>query len=272
MTAGNFISRRLLRRAGLVDVFLLYFQHVSCRRVFLAGLTARPDRAWAVQQARNFLLQAGEQTDKPALLLCDFDRKFVPEFDAVQQAEGVTVKRVDPRAPNLNAYVECCVQSVRLECLYHLVVFGSAAWPPRGRGRRLLQPLPPPLGVRQLSLGRGRGDGGCCGRDPDLLRGTAGRATPTLISTLGVSGPRRDRAIANRKTDPRPTPTATRAVNLGRTTGIPCLPVAPPGSAVRHTRSHVSAHPNPPLEQIDPVKDTSQLRSPAALTADTTIE
>jgi putative transposase len=109
----------------LVDVFVLFFLHVGSRRVFVAGVTAHPDRAWVAQQARNFLLHSGEQADPPAYLLRDYDNKFVPEFDAVLESEGVTVKQVGPRAPNLNAHAERWVRTVRQECLDHFVVFGE---------------------------------------------------------------------------------------------------------------------------------------------------
>ena len=40
-------------------------------------------------------------------------------------AEGCEVKRVGPRAPNMNAYAERWVQSLRAECLDHFVVVGE---------------------------------------------------------------------------------------------------------------------------------------------------
>jgi putative transposase len=45
-------------------------------------------------------------------------------FDTVFEAEGITVKKVGPRAPNMNAYAERWVQSVRRECLDHFIVLG----------------------------------------------------------------------------------------------------------------------------------------------------
>jgi hypothetical protein len=57
-------------------------------------MTANPDRSWVTQQARNFLLESASEADQPAILLRDFDGKFVPEFDAVLKAEDIVVKRV----------------------------------------------------------------------------------------------------------------------------------------------------------------------------------
>ena len=77
------------------------------------------------QQARNFCLEHGQGPERPTILLRDYDATFVPEFGAVLQAEGVEVKRVGTRGPNLDAYAERWVQSAKRECLDHFVVFGE---------------------------------------------------------------------------------------------------------------------------------------------------
>ena len=46
------------------------------------------------------------------VLLLDHDTKFVHEFDALLGGGWDRVKRVGPRAPNLNAYAERWVQSI----------------------------------------------------------------------------------------------------------------------------------------------------------------
>ncbi|MBI1370874.1 MAG: transposase [Planctomycetes bacterium] len=46
-------------------------------------------------------------------------------FDAIFESEGVIVKKVGPLAPNMNAYAERWVQSLKHECLNHFVVFGE---------------------------------------------------------------------------------------------------------------------------------------------------
>ena len=58
-------------------------------------------------------------------LIIDHDTKFTDHFDAVFEAEGAEVKRVGPLAPNMNAYAERFVQTLRVECLDHFVVCGE---------------------------------------------------------------------------------------------------------------------------------------------------
>lgn len=42
------------------------------------------------------------------------------------ESEGLEVKRVGPMAPNMNAYAERWVQTLKSECLAHFVVLGEA--------------------------------------------------------------------------------------------------------------------------------------------------
>jgi putative transposase len=87
--------------------------------------TPHPDRAWIAQQARNLSMHFAEQPEQPTLLLRDHDGKFSEEFDSILAADGIEVKPVGPMAPNLTAYAERWVQSVKCECLDHFVFFGE---------------------------------------------------------------------------------------------------------------------------------------------------
>src|SRR4051794_8652459 len=55
-------------------------------------------------------------------LLRDNDAKLMVSFDAVFAADGIEVKRVARRSPNLNAYAERWMQTIRTECLDHFLV------------------------------------------------------------------------------------------------------------------------------------------------------
>jgi putative transposase len=123
--ASDFVSVRTLTTAGFVDLYLIFFIHVGSRRVIASAPTASPDSAWVAQQARNASMQMQEWGLEATHLLIDNDPKFTSSFDAVFQADDVEVKRVGPRAPNMNAYAERWVQSLRQECLSHFLVCGE---------------------------------------------------------------------------------------------------------------------------------------------------
>jgi putative transposase len=111
---------------GAIDLYVFFFIHVESRRVYLAGMTANPDGAGMKQHARNVALHFAEQPVKPTMLIRDYDSKFTKEFDAIFQSEGVAIKKIGARAPNMSAHAERWVQSVRSECLDHFVVLGES--------------------------------------------------------------------------------------------------------------------------------------------------
>jgi putative transposase len=123
--ACDFFSKKVWTMRGLVDIFVLFFIHIGSRRVHIAGMTPNPDRTWMIQQARNVSMFFAEQPNAKKILIRDHDGKFVREFDDILRSSGVTVARVGPAAPNLNALAERWVQSVRNECLNHFMVFGE---------------------------------------------------------------------------------------------------------------------------------------------------
>ena len=100
-----------------MDLYLLFFIHVGSRRAIVSAPTANPDAAWAAQQARNASMQMGDWGLTASHLLIDHDAKYAAGFGAVFEAEGVEVKRVGPRAPNMNAYAKRWVQTLRTKFL-----------------------------------------------------------------------------------------------------------------------------------------------------------
>jgi putative transposase len=72
----DFFTKQVSSLRGLVEVYVLFFLNVQTRRVYIAGLTPHPDRAWVAQQARNTAMFFAEQEVKPAVLLRDNDGKF----------------------------------------------------------------------------------------------------------------------------------------------------------------------------------------------------
>src|SRR5262249_38857553 len=123
--ACDFFSVRSWTAAGLVELYVLFFVHVGGRKVHVAGSTAHPDGDWMAQQARNLSMFFDEQEHKPTHLLRDRDAKFTRQFDAILESEGIEVKPVCVRAPNMNATAERFVQSAKPECLDHFVFFGE---------------------------------------------------------------------------------------------------------------------------------------------------
>ncbi len=119
------MSKKTWTLNGLIDMYLLIFIHVGSRRVWISSATAHPDSAWVAQQARNVCMEFAEEKQMPTDLIHDADTIFTAQFDEIFKAEGVRVKKLLPRCPNMNAYVERFVQTLGQECLDHFVVLGE---------------------------------------------------------------------------------------------------------------------------------------------------
>jgi putative transposase len=109
--------------AFLQRIYVLFFISLATRRIEYAACTSNPDGGWTAQQARNLMMQLGD--DRPfRLLIRDRDSKFGGGFDEVLRSEGVRVIRTPVRAPNANAYAERWVRTLREDCLDRLLIVG----------------------------------------------------------------------------------------------------------------------------------------------------
>jgi putative transposase len=102
--------------------YVLFFIELARRRVYLAGITANPDGAWVVQQARNLAMTLTDVERRPSILIRDRDCKFTAAFDEVFRSEGLKVIKAPIPAPRAKAHAERWVGSVRRECLDRILI------------------------------------------------------------------------------------------------------------------------------------------------------
>jgi putative transposase len=110
----------LARLYGFVVV-----EHAT-RRVHVLGITAHPVTMWVAQQARNLLLDLGDQAAQFRFLIRDRDTKFTGAFDAVFQAEGIRIIRTPVQAPRAKAIMERWVGTLRREVLDRILIINAA--------------------------------------------------------------------------------------------------------------------------------------------------
>ena len=78
------------------------------------------------QVARNATMHDTGYLNGCRYLLHDRDQKFCCDFRETLAAGGVKCLRLPARSPNLNAFAERWVRSVRSECLSQFILFGEA--------------------------------------------------------------------------------------------------------------------------------------------------
>ncbi|MFC8394840.1 hypothetical protein [Streptomyces sp. NPDC057238] len=81
----------------------MFLEH-GTRRLHITGVTARPIREWAVQQARNLAADLGMRRESVRFLLRERDGRYGAAFDTVFEAGELEVILSAPRVPRMNAH------------------------------------------------------------------------------------------------------------------------------------------------------------------------
>jgi len=127
LAGTDFLTVEVLTWRGLVTYYVLFFLHLEARRVSLAGITRHPTQEWMTQMARNAVDEEWGYLRRHRYVLHDRDTKFCADFRKTLATGGVKCLQLPARSPNLNAFAERWVRSVKSECLSHFILFGEAS-------------------------------------------------------------------------------------------------------------------------------------------------
>jgi putative transposase len=125
LAGTDFFTAEVLTLRGLVTYYVLFFLHLESRRVDIAGITVHPDEPWMRQIARNVTMEGCGALRDCRYLLHDRDTKYTQSFRAIIASGRVEPLALPARSPNLNAYAERWVRSVKEECLSKVILFGE---------------------------------------------------------------------------------------------------------------------------------------------------
>jgi len=127
LRATDFQSVEVFTLKGLITYYLLFFIDIASRKVHVAGITPHPDNAWMTQIARNVTDPHDGFLRDTRYLIMDRDTKYSDAFRGILTRAGMDVVRLPPRSPNLNAFAERFVRSIKSECLNRMIFFGRAS-------------------------------------------------------------------------------------------------------------------------------------------------
>jgi transposase InsO family protein len=125
LAGTDFFTVEVLTLRGLVTYNVLFFIHLESRRVDIVGITVHPNEPWMKQMARNATMEGCGTLRDCRYLLHDRDTKFTCSFRAIIMSGQVKPLMLPAHSPNLNAYAERWVRSVKEECLSKIIHFGE---------------------------------------------------------------------------------------------------------------------------------------------------
>ena len=125
IAAADFFTVEVWTTVGLVRYLVFFVLDLATRRVEIAGIAPAPTGSWMSQVARNLVDEFDGFLKGKRYLIHDRDPLYTKDFRGLLSSAGVESVRLPARSPNLNAYAERFVLSVKSECLDRMVLLGE---------------------------------------------------------------------------------------------------------------------------------------------------
>ena len=120
--ACDFFTADLLD--GTQAYVLAVIEHAT-RRIRILGVTLHPTGEWTAQQARNLMMDLGEQADQVKFMVRDRGSNFTAAFDAVLADAGIRTVLCNVRTPRMNAIAERWIGGCRRELLDRTLIWNQ---------------------------------------------------------------------------------------------------------------------------------------------------
>jgi putative transposase len=120
--ACDFFTADLLD--GTQAYVLAVIEHTT-RRVRILGVTLHPTGEWTAQQARNLIMDLGEQVHQIKFMIRDRGSNYTAAFDAVLADAGIRTVLCDVRTPSMNAIAERWIGGCRRELLDRTLIWNQ---------------------------------------------------------------------------------------------------------------------------------------------------
>jgi putative transposase len=121
--ACDFFTADLLD--GTQAYALAVIEHAT-RRIRILGVTLHPTGEWTAQQARNLIMDLGEQAHRVKFMIRDRGSNYTAAFDAVLADAGIRTVLCNVRTPRMNAIAERWIGECRRELLDRTLIWNQA--------------------------------------------------------------------------------------------------------------------------------------------------
>jgi len=125
LAAADFFTVEFWAPRGLVTFYVFFVIELATRRIDIAGITPGPSEPWMMQIGRNLTDPVDGFLADKRFLIIDRDSKYSLAFRVLLKDARLEVVRLPYRSPNLNAYAERFVRSIKDECLNRMIFFGE---------------------------------------------------------------------------------------------------------------------------------------------------
>ena len=109
---------------GTQAYVLAVIEHAT-RRIRILGVTQHPTGAWTAQQARNLLMDLGEQAHRVKFMIRDRGSNFTSAFDAILADAGIRTVLCRIRTPRMNAIAERWIGGCRRELVDRTLIWNQ---------------------------------------------------------------------------------------------------------------------------------------------------
>ena len=127
LAASDFLTTEVWTKGGLITYYIFFVIELNSRNVEIAGITPHPDGGFMAQVARNLTDCENGFLKGKEILIRDGDKKYTEQFDQMLRDSGVKALKLPARSPNLNAYAERFVLTLKRECLWKMIFFGEGS-------------------------------------------------------------------------------------------------------------------------------------------------
>ncbi|NOY91268.1 MAG: transposase family protein [Deltaproteobacteria bacterium] len=121
LAAADFFTVEVLGLRGLVRYHVFFVIQLATRRVEIAAVRHAPDGALMQQVARNLTDPIDGFLRAKRYLILDRDPLYTKAFRRLLRDAGVEPLLLPTRSPNLNAFAERFVLSIKSECLSRMI-------------------------------------------------------------------------------------------------------------------------------------------------------
>jgi transposase InsO family protein len=125
IAAADFFSIEVLTSVGLIRYFVLSVIDLKTRRVKIVGMSNQPDGRRMKQIARNLTDAYDGFLNGTRYLIHDRDPLFTSAFFEILGSSGVKTIKLPAQSPDLDAYAERFVRSIKEECLSQMIPLGE---------------------------------------------------------------------------------------------------------------------------------------------------